>query len=332
MTASWPSEFPWLDSIAITRLRFFYTSGSKGCVDWFLGPEIRGGIGRILKFSQGCIQDNNEDCQKCLEKTGCIYIKNFDRGGHKPKCFHLKTGPSFRSMKTRFPAGETLQFDMVCFGHTLREIRKILLSLHASPLMLGSKGLTFFCRESGCVNPDGGFIPVTDMEQINADFIFQPASVFPGGNDPRPDSASSIRFEIHTPAEISYKKQTFLQNPAQLSFETLVRKMMGRTEDVAKHLFNFQWNSSCGSLQEFKKEILHHAKEVELDRETINARWQPVPRRNKQDKKFGGLVGNFVYKGHLTPYLGLLNAISLLGLGKNTISGFGHCSYHIVQP
>lgn len=331
MTTSWPEEFPWLDSIEITRLRFFYTSGTKGRVDWFLGPEIRGDIGRILKFSQGCTQDNNDDCQKCLEKTGCIYIKNFDRGGHKPKCFHLKIGPSFRSMKTVFSAGETLQFDMVCFGHTLREIRKILLSLRASPLRLGSRGLAFFCRESGCVNPDGGFVPVTDMEQVNTDFIFRPASIFPGGNGQRRESASSIRLGVHTPVEISYKNQTFLQNPAQLTFETLVRKMMGRTEDVAKYLFNFQWNRSCGSLQEYKQEILHLTKEVELDRETISARWQQVPLRNKQNKKFGGLVGNFVYKGNLTPFLGLLNTICCLGLGKNTISGFGHCSYHIIH-
>jgi len=332
MTTSRPTGCTWLDSIEITRLRFFYTSGTEGAVDWFIGPEIRGGIGHILKLRQGCKKDNNEDCRNCREKTGCIYSKNFDRGGHMPKCFHLKIGPSFRSMKTSFSAGETLQFDMVCFGHTLREIRKIVQSLHASPLLLGSRGLTFFCRESGCVNSVGGFIPISDVEQITSDVMFRPASIFPGGNGPGAGSVSAIRLEIHTPAEISYKKQTFLQNPAQLSFETLVRKMMGRTEDVAKHLFNFQWDRSCGSLQEYKQKMLYHAKEVELDKETIKARWQKVPRRNKQDKKFGGLVGNFVYKGFLTPYLPLLNTICHLGLGKYTISGFGHCTYHIIQP
>jgi hypothetical protein len=322
---------PWLEKILVIRLRFFYSASSKGCITWPLGPEIRGSIGHVLKTSQGCVQDNNVDCRKCLEKAGCVYIKNFDRGGHKPKCFHLKTGPSFRSMKTSFTKGGTLQFDMVCFGHTIREIRKILLALRSSPLFLGKPGLKFYCEESGCVAPDGGFVPVTDVGEVNEAMIFRPVSLQPGGNGQVRGQISCIRFEIHTPTEISYIKQRFLQDPAKLSFETLVRKMIGRTEDVARHFFNFQWDKNKGSLQEYKNAVSHNARDVILVREPNDGRWQQVPQRNKQDKKFGGLVGSFVYKGNLTPYLGLLNTICCLGLGKNTISGFGHCSYQIVQ-
>lgn len=322
---------PWLENISVIRLRFFYLANSKGRINWPLGPEIRGSIGHVLKTSQGCIQDNNVDCQKCHEKSGCIYIKNFDRGGHKPKCFHLKTGPSFRSMITSFTKGGTLQFDMVCFGHTIREIRKILLALRSSPLFLGKPGLKFYCEESGCVAPDGGFVPVTDVGEVNEGMIFRPVSLQPCGNGLVRGQISCIRFEIHTPAEISYKNKSFLQDPAQFSFETLVRKMIGRTEDVARHLFNFQWDKNSGSLQDFKNAVIYNSRDVILVREPSDARWQQVPQRNKQDKKFGGLVGSFVYKGNLTPYLGLLNTTCCLGLGKNTISGFGHCSYQIVQ-
>ena len=328
---TFPDRFPWLENIAVIRLRFFYSASSDGFIKWPLGPEIRGSIGHVLKTSQGCILDNNVDCQKCLEKAGCIYIKNFDRGGHKPKCFHLKTAPSFRSMETSFIKGETLQFDMVCFGHTIREIRKILLVLRASPLWLGEPGLKFYYQESGFVAPDGGFVPVIDVGEVNEAMISKPASLLPEKNRQVSAQVSCIRFEIHTPAEISYINQTFLQNPEQLSFETLVRKMMGRSEDVARHIFSYQWDKNNGSIQEFKNSVIQKARDVILAREKIDARWQKVPQRNKQDKKFGGLVGSFVYKGNLTPYLGLLNTICCLGLGKNTISGFGHCSYQIVE-
>jgi len=324
-------RIPWLEKISVIRLRFFYSTNSKGCINWPLGPEIRGSIGHVIKTSQSCVQDNNADCQKCLEKAGCIYIKNFDRGGHKPKCFHLKPGPSYRSMRTSFMKGETLQFDMICFGHTIREIRKILLALRSSPLFLGKPGLKFRCEKSGCVALDGGFVPVIDVGEVNEAMLFRPVSLQPCWNGLVRDKICCIRFEIHTPAEISYIKKRFLQDPAKFSFETLVRKMMGRTEDVARHFFNFHWDKNKGDLQEFKNTICHNARDVILLKNSNDARWQQVLQRNKQNKKFGGLVGSFVYKGNLTPYLGLLNTTCCLGLGKNTISGFGHCSYQIVQ-
>lgn len=326
---------PWLKDIAIVRLRFFYSAASRGSVAWHLGPEIRGSIGNILKTSQGCTQDHNEDCKNCLKKADCVYIKNFGKDNHIPKCFHLKIGPSFRSLKTSFASGETLQFDMVCFGLSAHEIFDIVQALRSSPLRLGPQGLKFYCMEYGLVDPGGGFLSVVNTGgEFNVPTSFQPVSILSAENKLPPTQISCIHFDIHTPAEISYKENKFLQNPKNLSFETLVRKMLGRTLDVARHHFNFQWDEQYGSIQDFKNHVIDMSGEVELvelPQEKINAGWIQVPHRNKQGKKFGGLVGSFVYKGRLTPFFDLIHAICLLGLGKNTISGFGHCSYQVIE-
>ena len=318
---------PWIGLIQSARLRFFYTALSTGFVEYFLGTEIRGSIGIILKTGKGCTKDKNEDCKNCDKKEECVYIKNFDKNNlnHISKCFHLKMAPSFRCIKTEFVVGETIQFDMVFFGHSVDEIRNMVMVLGSSPLRLGTHGLKFKRIEVGIVTRNGHCMPVHEMEDIN-ESIFLPV-VNP---DNRNLKASCIQLDIHTPAEISYEKGKFLQNPEQLTFDTLVTRMLNRIGNVEQSHFKFH-KEKHQEIKALEGMFINYATGVHLVKEMMNARWQRVKFRNKPGKKFGGITGRFVYKGDLSPYLDLLDATSCLGLGKNTTSGFGHCSYQILQ-
>ena len=316
---------PWIGLIKTARLRFFYTANSTGSVEYFLGSEIRGRIGTILKNSKGCTKNKNEDCKTCDKKEGCVYIKNFEKNdmSHISKRFHLKMAPSFRCIKTEFVTGETLQFDMVFFGHSVDEIRNMVMVIASSSLLLGSHGLKFNCLEVGIVSRNGSFMFVQDIKDIDESILFPVVNI-----ENRNRQVSCIQLDIHTPAEISYLHGKFMQFPEQLTFDTLVRKMFTRTENVAKDHFGFHEDENIKALRDH---LFNTAASIHLVKEKMNARWQRVKFKNKQNKKFGGITGRFVYKGNLSPYLDLLDATSCLGLGKNTTSGFGHCSYQILQ-
>ena len=80
-----------------------------------------------------------------------------------------------------------------------------------------------------------------------------------------------------------------------------------------------QAKNECIELSEKSVRLVNH-----------NARWQSVTLLNHPGCKRGGVVGRFIYEGHVRPFIPLIDAATCLGVGKNTTHGFGQLSYRLI--
>jgi len=314
----------WLSVIRFTRLRFFYQATRAEKIDYFLGPEIRGSIGHLLKNYMGCDGHGHEDCKRCPTETQmeCLYAPFYLNGSNYTMGFVLKLDPAFRAMKTHFNAWETIHFDLLLIGKNTRWALHVINALKRQNLVLGKNKLPFNLIEAGFVDNTGTFNPINQINQMprNGFCLFDAP--------PEQDLARSDRVSLimHTPTEIrlprTSKKREYLRNPSDLNFRLLIQTVLRRIQDIARehcHRDDHHPDDIPG-----KKELLELSEHIDLW--AHNARWAKVKIRNKPGKIFGGLTGNNVYKGDFTPFWPILNAAAVLGIGRGTTYGFGHIS------
>ena len=314
-------NFPWIEAIRFCRVRFFLKAAFSGRIHWFLGPEARGGMGRQLKAYMGCSGHNNEDCEKCPEqrKSNCLYAKHFVHDDNALKGFVLRLDPVFRETASTFRAGDVLQLDLTLVGANMEMAYHWISALSQSPLRLGDGGGRFELMEAGFVNEHGCFAPLNRCENIPS----------LGFSPPVPLVSATNRLELilHTPAELTVTHGKYLYNPDELTFELIIRKMLERTERMARDHCGFETKAE-GRKGKAALELHDRANNVLVVEN--NARWKGVKIRKNPERKTGGLVGSVVFEGDVGPYLDLIEASAFLGLGKQTTSGFGQMSYRIL--
>jgi hypothetical protein len=280
-------DMPWLEEIRFCRLRLFYRAASTGHIEWFLGPELRGSIGHLLKKYMGCSGNSNQDCNQCSEeyKRNCVYAPFYLNLKDETKGFVLKQGPAFRSMKTAFEHGDTLQFDLIFLGEKSELFHHFFRAVRQYPLKLGRNGLVFKLVEAGFVNNTGEFVPLQNNKEMPVSELS-----FSANNLQTP---CRIELTMHTPAEIRIKQKYYVKEPERLTFDLFILRTFDRIARIAVEHCN---------LSEEIKETIYPLRQTLIAEARKNrlvehrASWKKVKIRNKPAKMFGGLCGTFVYE------------------------------------
>jgi hypothetical protein len=309
----------WLSQIYYHRLRFYFRARQSGEVPYFIGPEIRGSIGRQLKQSLGCRLDQDEDCRVCPErlKEKCVYARYFPHRGNLPSGMVLALDALSRGNCFAFSRGDSLRFDLVLPGGDLEAAGALVGALKKSPLILGA-GYCFDHVEAGFIDEGGRFKILgngNDVERCRLRSKINP---------PASNCDHTLQLVFQTPTELTLKHGYYLRRVEELTFSLLVLRMLERTATVAR-AFEEWVGEDDKRVGGGCEELIEQSGSVTVSER--RAVWRKVPLRAHKGRIKGGLVGTVSFQGNIAPFLPLFEAVSLIGIGKNTSHGFGQVSW-----
>ena len=309
----------WLADLRCLNLKFYYIVRHDADIGWFLGPEVRGSIGRQLKEYKGCFADRDQDCQICSpeRRQNCAYHACFQHGGNSPKGFFLKIDPAYRGMRSHFERGDSFYFDFVLTGSAMLHAPFILDSLMKTRLRLGDHGFSPQAQDCGWLNEEKSFVSVRSAVTV-------PVSGYPLACTGKQD-VKRVTLHFLTPAEITLKHGQVLRNPRDLSFRLLMVRIFQKIKRLDA---NGSKCSSPGSVSNQEADFLFATAE-KIILADCQARWQQIPLRQSGKRRCGGLVGSITYQGDLVPSIPFLQTACYFGLGKGATLGLGHVTFEI---
>jgi hypothetical protein len=305
------------------RLRLLFAARKSCRPEGFLGHEVRGSLGRQLKRYVGCPGDRNEDCRACSGpvREDCLFGRFYFHGGNDTKGLVLRLDPAHRLMEHRFHTDEVFQIEIIVLGRHIRIAHHFLNAAQNEPLLLGKEGFGFDLVECGFVDGDGQYIsagkalevPVLTLYPVNPDKVCR-----------QPD-LNRVAILFHTPTDITVTHQRRIQNPRDLNFHILIKRLLDRIDGIGHA--HCGWNMTLPLRESvYGQDLKDLARSVQL----VNCReadLKSVHIRNKSLNKARLLVGTITYQGMLAPFTGLLDAAVILGLGKGTTAGLGQISW-----
>jgi len=310
----------WLQRLNYLTLSFRYTVKRDFEFNFFLGPEVRGSIGRQLKEEEGCFADHDADCQECpaVRLRDCIYRLCFEHGGNRRKAFILKLDPAYRSLRPHFERGVSFRFDLVLSGSLLPHAQTILTSLAKTRLRLGDRGFAPQLSDYGWLDEKHSFVSAIRSAVLPPSSGY--AFLLPQGQTA--DSSAVLHFL--TPAEITLKHGRLLKNPKDLNFRLLMVRIMQRLRGLADDLPGAR--SASESVDRQRENCFLSAAEA-VNHCPDQARWQKISLRQTGKRRCGGLGGRITYRGELDCFLPFLEAVEIFGLGKSVTLGLGHVRF-----
>lgn len=314
----------WLQAIRYRRYRFYFKARAATTFDGFIGPHIRGALGCLLKMSKGCSENDNTDCAHCApgQRMFCAYDRLCAHDSNHIRGVVLLTDPVLDKRRIEFKTGDLLRFDLVTVGRDISVFDDIAITLKRSPMRIGDHSAAFELVEFGLVGHDGHFNPSSRFSAQNDEQEETMGIPFKASGNP----SKQVELILKTPAEITLTHKKYLKNPDDFSFKVFVMRMVERTLTMALQLCEFQ---------DFKGTIIQEKSElISLSEQNVRlvehrAKWRPVSLRTHPGRAKGGMVGSLVYEGNLAAFFPLLDAATVLGIGKSTSLGFGQVWYHL---
>ena len=311
----------WLAKLCHLTLSFRYRVDHDAEVNWFLGPEVRGSIGRQLKEEQGCYVDHDRDCQHCSSqrRRSCVYHLCFEHGGNRRKAFILKLDPVYRGHRPRFKRGDTFRFDLVLAGPLIRMAPSILESLSKTQLRLGDRGFRPQMSDYGWLDRKQTFVSATRQT------AFFPTSGYPFQYPEKQLPVNRITLHFLTPAEITLKHGRVIKEPHDLNFRLLLVRIMQRQRGLVGEISTQVSSLESGGCWE---EAFFLTAAEKVAHFSSQAHWQKILLRQQGKRRCGGLSGSITYQGELTPFMPFLEAAELFGVGKAVTLGLGHVTFY----
>lgn len=133
-------------------------------------------------------------------------------------------------------------------------------------------------------------------------------------------SAEKIRFRFNTPTRIQHEGNIL----HEISFKDIVVNIFRRYSLLVKYYQNDSPEI------EADKDLLNKASKIQTIES--NFEWEAYARysaRQKRKMVLGGITGELLVAGELSPFIPLLDIGKLINIGKNTSFGFGNFDYTI---
>lgn len=320
-----PTELPLLITPILGRVRtvtlhFEIEFLADAVLPRFKGSMIRGAIGRAFRHSMCvCRQVPGSVCpyhtifETRAADDAFQFLSRVDQVPH-PYLFEVPfTDQQF------YRAGERFPFSMRLFGFAT----DVALNLIAVVMDAGRHGLTkqsvpFRIVSVRSVSADGTSSLVYDGETMRYHSL--PAARYwkPENGHSNP---SALRLHLVTPA--TFVRRGRLQS--RITFSDIVTSLVRRTVAVAHYAEGIQGLPA-----------VYQGERLSIDDVAVTEQsfaWVDVPRySNKQhtEMQFGGIVGEAVFTGNLTPWIPLVQFGTLMHVGKRTTFGFGLYSVELL--
>ncbi len=299
-------------------------------VSSFLAATIRGGFGYTLRRIV-CIQ-HGIDCCKCMMKNNCIYPFLFETPP-PPDATRLK---KYRNVPRPFALrphqhGSKVMMDLLLIGKAVEMVPFFIYTLNE----LGTKGLgrqkvqftvAKVCPEEGApVNnankPEEG-APVYNADKpeegapvYNADKPGECLHVAPRILEIQAGSPlyGSIAITFKTPLVIRKNEAVLSSFESYPFFTTLLRRITNLNAfygvDPACAVDPRQWLDAANS--------------IVCETETDPVRQQRFSTRQNKKIDYSGIMGTVKLTGDIGTLIPLIKAGEILGVGKNTVFGYG---------
>lgn len=278
----------------------------------YKGSSLRGGFGR--SFYKLVCSYPEKKCEQCPIRLRCMYTQVFDTPaqGLIPKRPKYKNAPRpfvLRpplSTQRIYTAGESLSFRLSLMGYAQQVLPYFIQSFQ----LLGKTG---FGRKKGQYE----LCSVENIYGENSVSLENPFVFSSRGftwEDYKKKTGQSIKVTLETPLHLIYKDRPCFK----LDFIHLWYSLVRRLRFLSLY-YAVPWESTS--------DLFEEAKEIRATHEGYEwLYWERKP-EGKSKIEMGGLLGEIIFTGNLTPFLPLLHLGQYIHLGKATSMGMG--SYRI---
>ncbi len=293
------------------------------------GSTLRGGFGHVFKKT-ACAQPQLAECAPCLLRYTCPYPYLFE-SSPPPEAEVLRLNEDVPQPfiieppldeRTEIPAGERLTFGLTLVGKAIGYLPYFMVAFRElGGAGLGHRSGKYALREVAARHPhtaesrrlyDGQGLLVKNGNgpiELTDETLMARAASWPGDR---------IRISFLTPARLKHEGDYAVQP----EFHVLARALLRRVSSLAYFHCGARWEADF-------KGLIALAETVRLaEARTEWVDWERWSTRQERMMNLGGLVGEAVYEGNLTPFLPLLAAGELLHVGKAT--AFGNGLYRVV--
>lgn len=321
-----------LQQISLAQVQIDLRALEPGRLPAFLGSTLRGALG--MAHREALCPSLGLDCSRCRDLEGCAHVQLFrTRPGKEPEIWQgiaawprplVMVPPLPRSGEWNLRGGERLTFQIRMFGASVQSWYGLSSSLEAMVQAgLGAGRIKFklvsISSRTGSEESAPLFhhknpgLPILAPESFN---------VLDGWTRP-PEQIRRCRVDFLTSTRIKHHG-SFMEE--QLPFQVLMKALLARASSLAA--FHCKVDPTGIDARAF----LESAEKVEVVESSL--RRENLKRRsNTQDTDvpLDGMSGSLVYEGEdLSPFLGLLKAGEMTGVGKSTVMGLGR--YEVTFP
>lgn len=308
--------------------RFTVEAQDRLSLPLYKGSTLRGGFGTIFKRIVCALK--REDCNGCMLRAQCVYayvfetspmtdaaIMNMSSYERVPHPFIIEPPTDGKLL---YEPGERLSFDLVLIGkatdflpyfvYTFGELAKAGIGKGR-----GKYTLLSVSRGGETIYGSGdGVIQAAAPHSLSL-----PDEIAFEGDGP----ARSCELHLLTPVRIVYRRHL----STSLPFGILIRNLLRRIALLSYFHCGREaphWNY---------REIIARAETIETAGDSLRWHdWVRYSARQDQKLKMGGLVGRIGYRGPLAPFMPILEAGTVLHVGKGTAFGLGKFSVEQNRP
>ena len=307
-----------LPSIPYVRLRFTLRAQEEAWLPAFTGSLLRGAFGHALRKAV-CAMGPGQACETCRLRSACVYTRLFETfvEGEPPPFLHgLATAPRPFVLEPgegsgRLGKGDGLSFDLLLVGRAVELLDYAVLAVERMAAGgLGRSRRRFGLEDVRHLDRDGAWRSGLGSEASDMRGVREVMAT------PAPERVSRERINLRflTPTRIRVKGHL----SGGPGFRELAFAMLRRTLELAYFYVpgaDVDWSFH---------ELLELAGRVRVV--GANLRWHDWRRysnRQQTSMTLGGFVGDLQLEGDLGPFLPLLEAATVLHVGKGTTFGLG---------
>lgn len=300
MSANFTIELPY------KSLHIYLRIDTSEQVSRFLESTIRGGFGCTMRKIVCATQ--KKECADCLLRNNCAYSYLFETAP-SPDAARMK---KYKSVPRPFTINSTqngteIQLNLTLIGNALSYLPYFIYTLN----MLGRKGLgkkrNNYIVEK--VITDGDKIVYTSKENsIETPLTPDTVVVYPGKQ-----KTGTVEIHFYTPLVIRKNGAILKEFDTKSFFTTLLRRVTnlnafhGKTKDININ----------------PEKILTAVDSLETESYMKPERKSRYSTRQNARLDYSGITGNVRLKGDTGTLEPLLKAGEILGVGKNTVFGYG---------
>ncbi len=298
--------------------RFSCTLDGDAELPAYKGSTFRGGFGHALRQSVCTIK--RSDCDSCLLKDICVYVRVFEQGREKDRHGNLLPHPFVivppHNRETRLAKDSAFDCHLLLFGKANQFLPYF---IHAFQLM-GKNGIGKHIRgrragfKLNQVTENNRVIYPGENTRMEK---YETRDICLGAASEETGETGRVKIEFQTPLRIKFGNRLH----DGLLFHILVRAMLRRVSSLFLAY-------GAGEPDLDYKGLVKKAQDVRLVENRLSwFDWKRYSLRQDESMLMGGIMGSAIYEGPLSVFLPLLDFCSKVHLGKQTSFGLGKLSY-----
>ena len=293
---------------------------------------LRGGIGVVFKRLV-CVQPKIEYCRDCVLVNTCAFPAVFETPipaelenlPHLQEAspYIIRTGRAAQPTGARSAPVEAASFQIVLFGKAIGFLPYFVIAIRQMGERhgFGQRRTRFLLHR--VIDETPGFAPrliyQADRNEVNLQTRQTTLERLVQSLPPPDEPVDVVNVTLTTPLRLKVAGKI----SAQPTFANFTAALLRRLSQlIAVH--------EQSQIQLDEVAILAAAQAVELaDHSLETAAWSRFSSRQQQRIWMGGIVGELVYRGELSPFLPLLWAGQFVHLGKGTVFGNGQYTVYL---